>query len=74
MKKSIFRKFYVRVVKRRRFFSLYAKRSLKKAAASALLGFISALIVGLQAGQAFYVALAIACLTGIANFIREVFT
>lgn len=63
----------IKLVKKRRFFSLYAKKSLKKAAASAVLGFISALIVGLQAGQAFYIALAIACLTAIANFIREVF-
>lgn len=67
------RKLYVRAVKRRRFFTHYAKKSLKKAAASAFVGFVSALIVGLQTGQVVSVTIVIACLTAIANFIREVF-
>jgi len=66
-----FKRFFVRVVRRKRFLGLYAKRSLKRALAYAFIGFASGLTIGLQAGQALSIALLIGLVSAVANFLHQ---
>ena len=65
-------KFYARLVRKKRFLGLYAKRSLKKALAHAFVGFVSGYTVGLQASQALYVAVLSGLISAAAYFMYEV--
>ena len=64
-----FRRLYIRIVKRKRFFKVYAKRSLKKALAYASIGFVSGYTVGLQATQALGIALLSGAISASAYFL-----
>gem|GEM_PF-2514021 len=72
-RKGLFKTLWFRLVQRKRWFKLYAKRSLKKACQSALIGFLSGLIIGFQTRQIAAITLAIAVLTALLNFLQEVF-
>jgi hypothetical protein len=66
-----FRRLYIRIVKRKRFFKLYAKRSFKKALAYASIGFVSGYTVGLQATQALSIAFLSGLISAVAYFVYE---
>jgi hypothetical protein len=66
-----FRRLYIRIVKRKRFFKLYAKRSFKKALAYASIGFVSGYTVGLQATQALRIAFLSGLISAVAYFVYE---
>jgi hypothetical protein len=65
-------KFYARLVRKKRFLRLYAKRSLKKALAQAFVGFVAGYTVGLQATQALNVAVLSGLISAAAYFMYEV--
>ena len=62
-----------KVKRKRRFFHIYARKSLKKAAVSALIGFLGGLASGLQMGHALTLCLIIATLTAAAHFLAYIF-
>jgi hypothetical protein len=66
-----FKRLYIRLARRRRFFGLYAKRSLKKALAYASIGFVSGYVAGLQATQALSVAILSGAISAAAYFIHN---
>jgi hypothetical protein len=67
----VFKKLIFRVVRRKRFFRLYAKRSLKRALAYASIGFVSGYTVGLQTTQALSVALLTGSISAVGYFIYQ---
>jgi hypothetical protein len=67
-----FRSLYIRLVRRRRFFGLYAKRSLRKALAYASIGFVSGYVAGLQATQALNIAILSGAISAVAHFLHQI--
>ncbi|MEM1551313.1 MAG: hypothetical protein QXH03_01420 [Candidatus Bathyarchaeia archaeon] len=66
-------KIFRKISYRRRFFRCYAMHSFRRALGSAVIGFLSGLIVGLQTGQIITVTIIIACLSALLSFLHQVF-
>lgn len=63
----------IRYIKRKRFFSLYLKRSVLKAALTALITFLSSLAASLQLREVTVTVVVAAVLMAVCSFLSEVF-